>query len=76
MVKVVESFPGPAYGAAGKGYAAQHSQSLQAWFLHAPGIKVVMPATPYDANGLLKSAIRENNPIKKQDGLSLLRKVI
>jgi len=50
-------------GGAGKGYAAQHSQSLEAWFLHTPGIKVVMPATPYDAKGLLKSAIRENNPI-------------
>ena len=48
---------------AGKGYAAQHSQSLEAWFTHVPGLKVVMPATPRDAKGLLKSAIRDNNPV-------------
>lgn len=50
-------------GGAGKGYAAQHSQSLEAWFCHAPGLIVVMPATPRDACGLLKSAIREPNPV-------------
>jgi pyruvate dehydrogenase E1 component beta subunit len=50
-------------GGAGKGYAAQHSQSLEAWFCHAPGLIVVMPATPRDARGLLKSAIREPNPV-------------
>jgi len=43
--------------------AAQHSQSLHAWFCHVPGLKVVMPSTPYDAKGLLKSAIREDNPV-------------
>lgn len=43
--------------------AAQHSQSLEAWFVHTPGIKVVMPATVYDAKGLLKSAIRDDNPV-------------
>jgi pyruvate dehydrogenase E1 component beta subunit len=43
--------------------AAQHSQSLHAWFSHVPGLKVVMPSTPYDAKGLLKSAIRDNNPV-------------
>ena len=43
--------------------AAQHSQSLQAWFSHVPGLKVVMPSTPYDAKGLLKSAIRDDNPV-------------
>ena len=43
--------------------AAQHSQSLHAWFSHIPGIKVVLPSTPYDAKGLLKSAIREDNPV-------------
>ena len=43
--------------------AAQHSQSLHAWFSHVPGIKVVMPSTPYDAKGLLKSAIRDDNPV-------------
>ena len=48
---------------AGKGYAAQHSQSLEAWFTHVPGLKVVMPATPRDAKGLLKSAIRDDNPV-------------
>src|SRR4249920_4173789 len=41
--------------------AAQHSQSLHAWFCHIPGLKVVMPSTPYDAKGLLKSAIRDDN---------------
>ena len=50
-------------GGAGRSFAAQHSQSLEAWFMHTPGIKVVMPSTPYDAKGLLKSAIRDNNPV-------------
>ncbi len=43
--------------------AAQHSQSLHAWFSHIPGLKVVVPSTPYDAKGLLKSAIRDDNPV-------------
>jgi len=43
--------------------AAQHSQSLEAWFAHIPGLKVAMPATPADAKGLLKSAIRDDNPV-------------
>ena len=43
--------------------AAQHSQSLHAWLSHVPGLKVVMPSTPYDAKGLLKSAIRDENPV-------------
>jgi acetoin:2,6-dichlorophenolindophenol oxidoreductase subunit beta len=43
--------------------AAQHSQSLHAWLSHVPGLKVVMPSTPYDAKGLLKTAIRDDNPI-------------
>ncbi len=47
----------------GTGAAAQHSQSLEAWFAHVPGLKVVMPATPYDAKGLLKAAIRDDNPV-------------
>jgi pyruvate dehydrogenase E1 component beta subunit len=47
----------------GTGAAAQHSQSLEAWFCHVPGLKVVMPSTPRDAKGLLKSAIREDNAI-------------
>jgi pyruvate/2-oxoglutarate/acetoin dehydrogenase E1 component len=47
----------------GTGAAAQHCQSLEAWFVHTPGIKVVAPATPYDAKGLLVTAIRDNNPV-------------
>jgi len=43
--------------------AAQHSQSLQAWVSHVPGLKVVMPSTPYDAKGLMKTAIRDENPV-------------
>jgi pyruvate dehydrogenase E1 component beta subunit len=43
--------------------AAQHSQSLHAWFAHVPGLKVAIPATPYDAKGLLKTAIRDENPV-------------
>jgi pyruvate/2-oxoglutarate/acetoin dehydrogenase E1 component len=43
--------------------AAQHSQSLHAWFCHIPGLKVVLPSTPYDAKGLMKSAIRDENPV-------------
>ena len=43
--------------------AAQHSQSLHAWLSHAPGLKVVLPSTPYDAKGLLKTAIRDENPV-------------
>ncbi len=45
------------------GRAAQHSQSLEAWFMHVPGIKVVIPSTPYDARGLLFSAMRDGNPV-------------
>src|SRR5215467_13379772 len=43
--------------------AAQHSQSLHAWFCHVPGLKVAMPSTPYDAKGLMKTAIRDDNPV-------------
>jgi pyruvate/2-oxoglutarate/acetoin dehydrogenase E1 component len=43
--------------------AAQHSQSLHAWFCHIPGLKVVIPSTPYDAKGLMKTAIRDDNPV-------------
>ncbi|MDP8922309.1 MAG: alpha-ketoacid dehydrogenase subunit beta [Chloroflexota bacterium] len=48
---------------AGRGNAAQHSQSLEAWFAHIPGLKVVVPSTPADAKGLLKTAIRDDNPV-------------
>ena len=50
-------------GGAGRCIAAHHSQSLESWFTHAPGVFVVMPATPYDAKGLLKTCIRDDNPI-------------
>ena len=50
-------------GGVGKGLATQHSQSLEAWFYHIPGLKVVMPATSYDVKGLLKTAVRDNSPV-------------
>jgi pyruvate dehydrogenase E1 component beta subunit len=54
-------FRGP--GGAALMLAAQHSQSFEAWYAHVPGLKVVTPATPADAKGLLKSAIRDDNPV-------------
>jgi len=48
---------------AGVNIASHHSQSLEAWFMHVPGLYVAVPSTPYDAKGLLKSAIRGNNPV-------------
>jgi pyruvate/2-oxoglutarate/acetoin dehydrogenase E1 component len=51
-----------AYGA-GVGAALHHSQSFEAWFHHVPGLKVVMPSTPADAKGLLKSSVRDNDPV-------------
>src|SRR5512137_448193 len=53
----------PQGGGAGKSIAAQHSQSLEVWFAHIPGLKVIHPSTPYDAKGLLKAAIRDDNPV-------------
>ena len=50
-------------GGVGRGIAAHHSESLEAWLMHAPGLYVVMPSTPYDAKGLLKAAIRSDNPV-------------
>jgi len=58
-------FPLVVRAPAGKwgGFAAQHSQTFDAWFLNVPGLKVAVPATPYDAKGLLKTAIRDDNPV-------------
>lgn len=50
-------------GGAGRASAAQHAQSLEAWFTHVPGLYVIMPSTPYDAKGLLKTSIRNENPV-------------
>ncbi len=50
-------------GGVGRGGAAQHSQSLEIWFATIPGLKVAMPATPADAKGMLKAAIRDDNPV-------------
>jgi pyruvate dehydrogenase E1 component beta subunit len=60
---------------AGRRTAAQHSQSLHAWVAHIPGLKVVLPSSPYDAKGLLKTAIRDNNPVVFfEDKISYQRK--
>jgi len=48
---------------AGRSAAAQHSQSLHAWFVHAPGLKVVLPSSPYDVKGLLVTSIEDDNPV-------------
>ena len=48
---------------AGAGFASQHSQCVETWFMHAPGLKVVVPSNPADVVGLLKTAIRDDNPV-------------
>jgi len=50
-------------GGVGKGLGAQHSQSLEAFFYHVPGLKLAVPSTPYDVKGLLKTAVRDNSPV-------------
>jgi len=59
-------FRGP--GGAALQLGGQHSQAFESWYGHIPGLKVVAPATPYDAKGLLKSAIRDNNPVIVLEG--------
>jgi pyruvate/2-oxoglutarate/acetoin dehydrogenase E1 component len=53
----------PQGGGAGKSTGAQHSQSLEVWYAHTPGLIVVLPSTPHDAKGLMKAAIRDDNPV-------------
>ncbi|MFN8524186.1 MAG: alpha-ketoacid dehydrogenase subunit beta [Chloroflexota bacterium] len=53
--------------------AAHHSQSLEAWMLHTPGVKLCMPSTPYDAKGLLKAAIRDDDPVLYYEHKSLFK---
>jgi len=52
-----------------------HSQSNEAWFVHTPGLKVIMPATPYDAKGLIKAAIRDNDPVIFLEHKALYRRI-
>ena len=66
QITVPVVFRGP--GGAALQLGAQHSQAFDAWFAHIPGLKVVAPATPYDAKGLLKTAIRDDNPVVFLEG--------
>ena len=59
-VPMVLRMPG---GSGGRGNAAQHSQSLEAWFMHVPGLKIAIPSTPFDAKGLLQGALADPNPV-------------
>lgn len=60
QIPIVIRFP---EGSGYKGTAAQHSQCLEAWYAHIPGLKVVLPSNPYNAKGLFKAAVRDNNPV-------------
>jgi len=66
QIRIPIVFRGP--GGAALQLAAQHSQAFDSWYAHIPGLKVVAPATPYDAKGLLKSAIRDDNPVVFLEG--------
>jgi pyruvate dehydrogenase E1 component beta subunit len=66
QVRVPIVFRGP--GGAALQLGAQHSQAFESWYAHIPGLKVVAPATPYDAKGLLKSAVRDDNPVVFLEG--------
>ena len=66
QVSVPIVFRGP--GGAALQLAAQHSQAFESWYAHIPGLKVVAPATPYDAKGLLKASIRDNDPVVFLEG--------
>jgi pyruvate dehydrogenase E1 component beta subunit len=66
QVPVPIVFRGP--GGAALQLGAQHSQAFESWYAHIPGLKVVAPATPYDAKGLLKAAIRDDNPVVFLEG--------
>jgi pyruvate dehydrogenase E1 component beta subunit len=58
-------------GGAAHQLSAQHSQALESWYAHVPGLKVVAPSTPYDAKGLLKTAIRDDDPVIFMEGETL-----
>jgi pyruvate dehydrogenase E1 component beta subunit len=66
QINIPMVFRGPTGAALQLG--AQHSQAVESWYVHAPGIKVVTPATPADAKGLLKTAIRDNDPVVFMEG--------
>jgi pyruvate/2-oxoglutarate/acetoin dehydrogenase E1 component len=57
--------------AANLGFGTQHSQSLEAWLMHVPGLKIAIPSTPYDARGLIKTAIRDRNPVMFIENIGL-----
>jgi pyruvate dehydrogenase E1 component beta subunit len=69
QTKIPIVFRGP--GGAAHQLSAQHSQSLESWYAHVPGLKVVAPSTPYDAKGLLKSAVRDDDPVIVIEGETL-----
>ncbi len=69
QVKIPMVIRGP--GGAAHQLGAQHSQSLESWYAHVPGLKVAAPSTPYDAKGLLKSAIRDDDPVIFIEGETL-----